>query len=56
MKMTIIPTKIIESKWWDNMINYTSWLIILPNMKTIGPMTSEKSHSQNEVGRTNKWT
>ena len=25
----ITPTEIIESKWWDNMMNYTSWLITL---------------------------
>jgi hypothetical protein len=27
--------------------NYTSWPIILPNMKAIGPTTSEELHSQN---------
>jgi len=24
MSSPITPTKIVESKWWDNMINYTS--------------------------------
>jgi hypothetical protein len=38
---SITPTKIIESTWRDSMINYTSWLIILPSMKAIGPTTSE---------------
>ena len=27
------PTEIIESKWRDNMINYTSWLITLQTWK-----------------------
>jgi hypothetical protein len=27
--------------------NYTSWPIILPNMKAIGPTTCEELHSQN---------
>ena len=44
----ITPTKSVKSKWRDNMINYTSWLIILPNMKAVGPTTSEELHSQNE--------
>jgi len=30
----------------NNMVNYTSWPIILPNMKAIGTLTSEKLHSQ----------
>lgn len=28
----ITPTKIVKSKWQDNMINFTSWTIILPNI------------------------
>jgi hypothetical protein len=40
----------------NNMVNYTSWPIILPNMKAIWSMTSEELHSQSEVGRTNKQT
>jgi hypothetical protein len=23
------PTKIMESQWWDNMTNYTSWPLVL---------------------------
>jgi hypothetical protein len=53
-KSPITPAKIIESKCQDNMINYTSWLIILPDMKAIGPMTSEELHSQREVGWTHE--
>ena len=49
----IAPTKIIESKWQDNMINYKSWPIIKPNMKAMGPTTSEKLHSLSEEGETN---
>ena len=48
VKSLITPTKSVKSKWRDNMINYTSWLIILPNMKAVGPTTSEELHSQNE--------
>jgi len=56
MKSTspITPAKIIESKCQDNMINYTSWLIILPDRRAIIPMTSEELHSQSEVGRTHE--
>ena len=39
-------TKIVDSKWQDNMINYISWTIILPNMKAIRPTISEELHSQ----------
>jgi hypothetical protein len=35
------------------MINYTSWPIILSNMKAIGPMTLEELHWQSEAGQTN---
>jgi hypothetical protein len=35
---------------WYNMINYTSWPIILPNMKVIGPTNAEELHSQSETG------
>ena len=41
---------------WYNMINYTSWPIILPNMKVIGPTNSEELHSQSETGQTNQKT
>ena len=34
----ITPTKIVDSKWQDNKMNYTSWPIILPNMKDIAPI------------------
>jgi hypothetical protein len=40
------PTTIVKSKWWDIMINYTSWPIILLNMKTIKPTTSDELCSQ----------
>ena len=45
-----ITTMYIESKWGDTIINYTSFL---PNMKDIRPMTEELP-SQSEVGRTNE--
>lgn len=48
--------KIVESKWWENMINYTSRPIILPNMKAIRPTNSEELHSQSEAGPMNKLT
>jgi hypothetical protein len=38
------------------MINYTSWPIILSNMKAIGPMTLEELHWQSEAGQTNRKT
>ena len=56
VKSPIINTKIVESKWQDNMINYASLSIILPNMKANRPMTSEKLHSQSEEGGTNRQT
>lgn len=46
------PTNIVASIRWDNMINYTSLLFILQNMKDIGPTTSEELSSQSQVGCT----
>ena len=43
----IIPTKTVESKWWYNMINYTSWPIIQQlNIKAFRPTSSEELRSQ----------
>ena len=43
----IIPTKIVESKWWYNMINYTSWPNIQQlNIKAFRPTSSEELRSQ----------
>jgi hypothetical protein len=39
-----------------NMIHYTSWLIIQHNMKVIWPTTSEELHSQSEARWTNEQT
>jgi hypothetical protein len=55
-KRPITPTQIFESNWQDSMINYTSWPIILPNMKVIRPTTSEEMHSQKEERWKNEWT
>ena len=38
------------------MINYTSWPIILSNMKAIGSMTLEELHWQSEAGQKNGQT
>jgi hypothetical protein len=38
------------------MINYTSWPIILLNMKTVRPTTSEELRSQSEAEQMNEWT
>ena len=46
VKSPITPTKIVESKWWYDMINYTSWSMFLPNRKSFGSMSSEEFYSQ----------
>jgi hypothetical protein len=43
--------KIVETKWWVNMINYTSWPFILINMKPLWPTTSEELHSEEKRER-----
>jgi hypothetical protein len=44
MKMleNIKASELVESKWRDYMTTYTSWPIILPNMKAIRQMISEE--------------
>jgi hypothetical protein len=36
-----------------NIIKYTAWPIIPPNMKAMVPTTSENLHSQSDARRTN---
>jgi hypothetical protein len=43
--------KIVETKWWVNMINYASWPFILINMKPIWPTISEELHSEEKRER-----
>jgi hypothetical protein len=40
----LTPTKITESKRWDNMINFKSWSIIQPNMKAIRPTNCQSEN------------
>ena len=55
-KRPITHTNIVEAKWLANMINYTSWAIILPNTTAVGPKTSEELHSKSEARRMDEQT
>ena len=52
---------IISDSYWTNGVREVAlktivllYSNIISNMKAIGPMTSEDSHSQSEVGQTNE--
>ena len=47
-------TKIVKSKWWDNMINYTTCWIIPRNMKAIKQKMTSCIHKVKQDGRTNR--
>jgi hypothetical protein len=42
----------VYAPWWLQKLWDNIWY---QYMKAIGPTTSEKLHSQSEVGRTNEW-
>jgi hypothetical protein len=53
LRTKYVPS-LVKIHWGMLILDYTPWSIIVPNMRAIGPMTSEEFHLQGEVGRTNE--